>query len=215
MKWKEVLKEEFKKEYFFKLKEFLEKEYSNKTVFPKRENIFRAFKLTEYDKVKVVILGQDPYHDVNQANGLAFSVNEGVKLPPSLVNIYKEITNEYGGVIPKNGDLESWAKQGVLLLNTVLTVRAHMPNSHKNKGWETFTYEVIRKLNDKSKPIVFLLWGNNAKSKKSLIDTNKHYVLESVHPSPLSSHRGFFGCNHFIKVNEILNYLNEGEIKWI
>ncbi len=215
MKWKEVLKEEFKKEYFFKLKEFLEKEYSNKTVFPKRENIFRAFKLTEYDKVKVVILGQDPYHDVNQANGLAFSVNEGVKLPPSLVNIYKEITNEYGGVIPKNGDLESWAKQGVLLLNTVLTVRAHMPNSHKNKGWETFTDEVIRKLNDKSKPIVFLLWGNNAKSKKSLIDTNKHYVLESVHPSPLSSHRGFFGCNHFIKVNEILNYLNEGEIKWI
>lgn len=215
MKWKEVLKEEFKKEYFFKLKEFLEKEYINKTVFPKRENIFRAFKLTEYDKVKVVILGQDPYHDVNQANGLAFSVNEGVKLPPSLVNIYKEITNEYGGVIPKNGDLESWAKQGVLLLNTVLTVRAHMPNSHKNKGWETFTDEVIRKLNDKSKPIVFLLWGNNAKSKKSLIDTNKHYVLESVHPSPLSSHRGFFGCNHFIKVNEILNYLNEGEIKWI
>ena len=215
MKWKEVLKEEFKKEYFFKLKEFLEKEYSNKTVFPKRENIFRAFKLTEYDKVKVVILGQDPYHDVNQANGLAFSVNEGVKLPPSLVNIYKEITNEYGGVIPKNGDLESWAKQGVLLLNTVLTVRAHMPNSHKNKGWETFTDEVIRKLNDKSKPIVFLLWGNNAKSKKSLIDTNKHYVLESVHPSPLSSHRGFFCCNHFIKVNEILNYLNEGEIKWI
>ncbi len=215
MKWKEVLKEEFKKEYFFKLKEFLEKEYSNKTVFPKRENIFRAFKLTEYDKVKVVILGQDPYHDVNQANGLAFSVNEGVKLPPSLVNIYKEITNEYGGVIPKNGDLESWANQGVLLLNTVLTVRAHMPNSHKNKGWETFTDEVIRKLNDKSKPIVFLLWGNNAKSKKSLIDTNKHYVLESVHPSPLSSHRGFFGCNHFIKVNEILNYLNEGEIKWI
>lgn len=215
MKWKEVLKEEFKKEYFFKLKEFLEKEYSNKTVFPKRENIFRAFKLTEYDKVKVVILGQDPYHDVNQANGLAFSVNEGVKLPPSLVNIYKEITNEYGGVIPKNGDLESWAKQGVLLLNTVLTVRAHMPNSHKNKGWETFTDEVIRKLNDKSKPIVFLLWGNNAKRKKSLIDTNKHYVLESVHPSPLSSHRGFFGCNHFIKVNEILNYLNEGEIKWI
>lgn len=215
MKWKDVLEEEFKKEYFLKLKKFLEKEYSEKTIFPRKENIFRAFKLTEYDDVKVVILGQDPYHDENQANGLAFSVNDGVKLPPSLINIYKEIVNEYGGSIPKSGDLEKWARQGVLLLNTVLTVRAHLANSHKDVGWQTFTDEVIRKLNKKSKPIIFLLWGNNAKSKKKLIDTSKHYVLESVHPSPLSSHRGFFGNNHFMKVNEILEYLNEGEIQWI
>ncbi|MBE2989955.1 uracil-DNA glycosylase, partial [Sneathia sp. DSM 16630] len=191
-----------------------EQEYGKYTVFPKKSDIFKSLKLTEYEDTRVVILGQDPYHDDNQANGLAFSVNDGIKLPPSLVNIYKEIESEYQCKVNRRGNLEYLARQGVLLLNTVLTVRAHNANSHKDMGWEIFTDKIIEKLNEREDPVIFVLWGNNAIKKEKLINKERHYVLTAAHPSPLSAYRGFFGCNHFKKINEILRYLNKEEIKW-
>ncbi|WP_288771182.1 uracil-DNA glycosylase [uncultured Sneathia sp.] len=214
MKWEDILKDEYNKEYFLNLKKFLEQEYGKYTVFPKKSDIFKSLKLTEYENTRVVILGQDPYHDDNQANGLAFSVNDGIKLPPSLVNIYKEIESEYQCKVNRRGNLEYLARQGVLLLNTVLTVRAHNANSHKDMGWEIFTDKIIEKLNEREDPVIFVLWGNNAIKKEKLINKERHYVLTAAHPSPLSAYRGFFGCNHFKKINEILRYLNKEEIKW-
>lgn len=214
MKWEDILKDEYNKEYFLNLKKFLEQEYGKYTVFPKKSDIFKSLKLTEYENTRVVILGQDPYHDDNQANGLAFSVNDGIKLPPSLVNIYKEIESEYQCKVNRRGNLEYLARQGVLLLNTVLTVRAHNANSHKDMGWEIFTDKIIEKLNEREDPVIFVLWGNNAIKKEKLINQERHYVLTAAHPSPLSAYRGFFGCNHFKKINEILRYLNKEEIKW-
>lgn len=214
MKWEYILKDEYNKEYFLNLKKFLEQEYGKYTVFPKKSDIFKSLKLTEYEDTRVVILGQDPYHDDNQANGLAFSVNDGIKLPPSLVNIYKEIESEYQCKVNRRGNLEYLARQGVLLLNTVLTVRAHNANSHKDMGWEIFTDKIIEKLNEREDPVIFVLWGNNAIKKEKLINKERHYVLTAAHPSPLSAYRGFFGCNHFKKINEILRYLNKEEIKW-
>lgn len=212
--WEDILKDEYNKEYFLNLKKFLEQEYGKYTVFPKKSDIFKSLKLTEYKNTRVVILGQDPYHDDNQANGLAFSVNDGIKLPPSLVNIYKEIESEYQCKVNRRGNLEYLARQGVLLLNTVLTVRAHNANSHKDIGWEIFTDKIIEKLNEREDPVIFVLWGNNAIKKEKLINKGRHYVLTAAHPSPLSAYRGFFGCNHFKKINEILRYLNKEEIKW-
>ena len=212
--WKEILEEEFKKEYFLKLKEILEEEYKNYTVYPPKQDILNAFLLTPYSEVKVVLLGQDPYHQRGQAHGLAFSVNYGIKTPPSLVNMYKELHDDLGLYIPNNGFLEKWAKQGVLLLNTTLTVRDSQANSHSGIGWQTFTDNVIKSLNEREKPIIFILWGNNAKSKEKFIDTNKHYILKGVHPSPLSANKGFFGCKHFSEANRILKNLGEKEIDW-
>lgn len=212
--WDEILKDEFKKEYYLKLREFLKVEYRSREIFPNMYDIFNALKLTSYKDTKVLILGQDPYHDIGQAHGLAFSVKPGIKIPPSLLNIYKEIKDEYGYDMPSSGYLESWSKQGVLLLNTVLTVRAHQANSHKNMGWEIFTDEIIKILNRREDPIIFVLWGANARSKKQFIDTKKHFVLEAPHPSPLSAHRGFFGCNHFKKINDILGSLGKDAIDW-
>ncbi len=212
--WDNILKEEFNKKYYLELREFLKHEYKNGLIFPDMHDIFNALKYTSYKDTKVVILGQDPYHDQGQAHGLAFSVKPNIPTPPSLLNIYKELNKELGLFIPNHGYLISWAKQGVLLLNTVLTVKAHMANSHKNKGWEIFTDNIIRYLNKRDEPIIFVLWGSNARSKKGLIDTSKHYILEAPHPSPLSAHRGFFGCNHFKKINEILEKLNKEKINW-
>ena len=213
-KWDDVLSGEFSKDYYINLRKFLIDEYENKKVYPDMNNIFNALKLTSFEDVKVVILGQDPYHGENQAHGLAFSVNKGIKIPPSLLNIYKELQNDLGCYIPNNGYLVSWAEQGVLLLNTVLTVREGEPNSHKNKGWEIFTDKVISKLNEREDPIIFILWGNNAKEKLKLITNKNHFILTAPHPSPLSASRGFFGCKHFSKVNEILRSLNKKEIDW-
>lgn len=212
--WDDKLKLEFEKSYFINLQEFLIDEYKNNTIFPKRNNIFNALKFTAYEDVKVAILGQDPYHGEGQAHGLSFSVQPGVKIPPSLLNIYKELRDDVGCYIPNNGYLMTWAKQGVLLLNTVLTVREGQANSHKNKGWEKFTDEIISILNNREKPIVFLLWGNNAKEKMKIITNPNHYILTSVHPSPLSATRGFMGCKHFTKTNEILKSIGEEEIQW-
>lgn len=212
--WDNILKEEFNKKYYLELREFLKHEYKNGLIFPDMHDIFNALKYTSYKDTKVVILGQDPYHDQGQAHGLAFSVKPNIPTPPSLLNIYKELNNELDLFIPNNGYLISWANQGVLLLNTVLTVKAHMANSHKNKGWEIFTDNIIRYLNKRDEPIIFVLWGANARSKKGLIDTSKHFILEAPHPSPLSAHRGFFGCNHFKKINEILEKLNKEKINW-
>lgn len=192
MKWEDILKDEYNKEYFLNLKKILEQEYGKYTVFPKKSDIFKSLKLTEYEDTRVVILGQDPYHDDNQANGLAFSVNDGIKLPPSLVNIYKEIESEYQCKVNRRGNLEYLARQGVLLLNTVLTVRAHNANSHKDMGWEIFTDKIIEKLNEREDPVIFVLWGNNAIKKEKLINKERHYVLIAAHPSPLSAYRGFF-----------------------
>ena len=213
--WDEFLKEEFSSSSYLELREFLKKEYSTKTVYPSMYNIFNAMKLTPLDSVKVVILGQDPYHEEGQAMGLSFSVPKGIEPPPSLKNIYKELKVE--GLIDapfSHGDLTGWATQGVLLLNAVLTVRAHQANSHKNCGWEFFTDAVIKKLSDKKQGLVFILWGANARSKKSLIDSSKHLILESAHPSPLSAYNGFFGCGHFIKANEYLTRQNKLPIRW-
>jgi uracil-DNA glycosylase len=194
--------------------EFLRNEYETKTIYPKKQDIFNAFQFTSYKNVRVVLLGQDPYHGPNQAHGLSFSVNPDVKIPPSLRNIFKELHQDLGFPIPNNGYLEKWARQGVMLLNTVLTVREGEAHSHKNKGWETFTNEVIRQLNEKESPIIFILWGRPAQTKINLIDTQKHYVIESAHPSPLSANRGFFGSRPFSKANEILENKNLPRIDW-
>lgn len=204
MKFKEIVAVEFEQEYYKKLHQFVENEYQHKTIFPPRQNIFRALNLCDYDDVKVVILGQDPYHELHQANGLAFSVYPGVKVPPSLVNIYKELQSDLNTTIPNHGDLTKWAKQGVLLLNNVLTVEQGKANSHAGIGWETFTLNIVKALNQREKPLVFILWGNNARSKKQYIDTTRHLVLESAHPSPLSAHRGFFGSRPFSRANQFL-----------
>ncbi|MCI5969846.1 MAG: uracil-DNA glycosylase [Oscillospiraceae bacterium] len=212
--WDEVLKGEFEKEYYLKLRTFLKNEYSTKTVYPSMYDIFNALKWTPYAQTKVVILGQDPYHGVNQAHGLAFSVKKGVAIPPSLVNIYKELNRSLGCYIPNNGYLEKWARQGVLLLNASLTVVKDRANSHSAIGWEIFTDDVIRFLNDRNDPVIFLLWGSFAAKKAYFIDQKKHYVLTTSHPSPLSAHRGFLGCNHFKKANEILVQNGKEPIDW-
>ncbi|AUN13288.1 Uracil-DNA glycosylase (UDG) [[Clostridium] sordellii] len=212
--WDELLKGEFEKPYYLELREFLKNEYSTKIIYPNMYDIFNALKYTSYKDTKVLILGQDPYHGENQAHGLAFSVKPGVKTPPSLLNMYKELNSEYGCFIPNNGFLVPWTEQGVLLLNTALTVRAHEANSHKGKGWEVFTDNIIKLLNERHDPVIFVLWGNNARSKKKLIDTQKHYIIESAHPSPLSASRGFFGSKPFSKINEILISLGKTPIDW-
>ncbi|MEG0561710.1 MAG: uracil-DNA glycosylase [Cetobacterium sp.] len=212
--WDDILKNEVEKSYFLEMKEFLKKEYSEKIIYPPKKEIFTAFQLTPYKDVKVVILGQDPYHGEGQAHGLAFSVKKGIKLPPSLRNIYKEIANENEAQVFNHGCLESWATQGVFLLNTSLTVREGEANSHSKIGWSKFTDEVIKKLNEKKEPIIFVLWGNNAKQKKKLITNSQHYILEGVHPSPLSASRGFFGCNHFKEINLILKEKFNKHIDW-
>ena len=212
--WQDLLQEEFEKEYYQNLRKFLISEYKNKTIYPHMNNIFNALKFTSYKDVKVVILGQDPYHGPNQAHGLSFSVNKGVKIPPSLLNIYKELHDDLGCYIPNNGYLESWTKQGVLLLNTVLTVRAHEANSHRNMGWEQFTDKIISLLNDREDPIVFILWGNPSISKKKLITNTRHFIITSPHPSPLSAFRGFFGSRPFSRTNDFLKSINKTPINW-
>ena len=212
--WDELLKEEFEKEYYLKLRQFLKQEYSTQTIFPHMNNIFNALKYTAYEDVKAVIIGQDPYHGEGQAHGLCFSVQKGVVPPPSLKNMFKELNSDLGIPEPIHGELTSWAKQGVLLLNTVLTVRKGIANSHKGMGWEIFTDRVIELLNERKKPIVFLLWGSPAKAKAKLITNPNHYILSTVHPSPLSAYNGFFGCKHFSKTNEILKSIGSPEINW-
>lgn len=212
--WKEILRDEFNASYFKDLKEFLVEEKKNYAIFPPGNLIFNAFNLTPFDKVKVILLGQDPYHNINQAHGLCFSVQPGVEHPRSLVNIFKELHDDLGCKIPQNGNLEKWAQQGVLLLNATLTVRAHQAGSHQNHGWEIFTDAVISKLSANKEGLIFLLWGNYAQAKESLIDTSKHYILKTVHPSPLSASRGFFGCKHFSKTNTILHQLGKEIIDW-
>lgn len=212
--WKNLLKDEFEKDYFLNLIDFLNKEYTTQTIFPKKSNIFTALNLTPYSNVKVVILGQDPYHGLNQSHGLSFSVNPNIKIPPSLRNIFKELNSDLGCYIPNNGYLKKWADQGVLLLNTVLTVRSGEANSHKNKGWEIFTDRVISLLNEKTEPIVFILWGNPSIKKKSLITNKNHLIISSAHPSPLSASRGFFGSKPFSKTNTFLNSINKPLIDW-
>lgn len=212
--WDDILKNEFEKEYFLKMKDFLKQEYSEKIVYPPNKEIFTAFNLTPYKDIKVVILGQDPYHGPGQAHGLAFSVKKGIPLPPSLRNIYKEIKNENEGDIFNHGCLETWAEQGIFLLNATLTVREGEANSHSKIGWTTFTDEVIKKINKKEEQVIFVLWGNNAKEKKKYITNTNHIVLEGVHPSPLSASRGFFGCNHFKIINEILKEKGHKVIEW-
>lgn len=213
--WKEALQEEFDKPYFEELTSFVREEYKSKKVFPQPKDIFRAFDLCPFNKVKVVIIGQDPYHGPNQAHGLCFSVNQGVPVPPSLINIYKEIKEDVGGEIPNHGNLEHWAKQGIFLLNAILSVVAGMPTSHQNKGWETFTDEVIRVIAEKKEHVVFMLWGAYAQGKEWMIDDSKHLILKAPHPSPLSAHRGFLGCKHFSKANEYLRANNLEKIKWV
>ena len=203
--WDEVLKGEFDKEYYLRLRQFLKNEYKTQTIYPDMHHIFNALKYTPYSEVKAVILGQDPYHGPGQAHGLCFSVQKGIKPPPSLVNVFKELEIETGIPTPEHGCLEDWAKQGVLLLNTVLTVRGGNANSHKGKGWEIFTDRVIELLNDRAEPIVFLLWGANARSKTSIIRNRQHLILECPHPSPFSANNGFFGCNHFNLANDFLS----------
>ena len=212
--WDDVIGGEFEKPYFLRLSEFLKSEYAAQTIFPPKGYVFRALKATEYDKVKVVILGQDPYHGEGQAHGLCFSVPAGVALPPSLINIFSEIGSEFGCAPPQCGDLSGWAEQGVLLLNTSLTVRQGQANSHQGKGWEMFTDEIIRTLNYREKPVVFMLWGANAKSKKIFITSPQHLALTAAHPSPLSAYSGFFGCGHFKKANDFLEKFTT-PIDWI
>ena len=212
--WKNYLNTEFEKDYYLKLREFLKNEYNSKVIYPSMYDLFNALHFTSYEDTKVVILGQDPYHGPKQAHGLSFSVNPGVKTPPSLVNIYKELHDDLGCYIPNNGYLKKWADQGVLLLNTVLSVRAGEANSHRNKGWEQVTNRVIEVLNKKETPVVFILWGNNAISKTSLITSPKHCIIKSVHPSPLSASRGFFGSKPFSKTNEFLVSTNQEPIDW-
>lgn len=212
--WKAVLAEEFEKDYFSNLTKFVHEEYRTAQIFPPGRQIFAAFDATPFNDVKVVILGQDPYHDVNQANGLCFSVNNGVAFPPSLLNIFKEIKSDIGTEIPQSGDLSRWAHQGVLLLNATLTVRAHMAGSHQGRGWETFTDAVIAHLAREREHLVFLLWGSYAIKKGAFIDRTRHLVLTSPHPSPLSAHRGFFGNHHFSHANEYLTAHGKTPIVW-
>lgn len=212
--WNELLKDEFDKEYYLKLREFLKSEYSSGVVYPGMYEIFSALEYTSYRDTKVVILGQDPYHGENQAHGLSFSVRKGVAIPPSLRNIYRELSEDIGCYIPNHGYLRKWSDQGVLLLNAVLTVRAGEANSHRGKGWEQLTDRVIQLLSCREEPVVFILWGNNARAKKGIIDTGRHFVIESPHPSPLSAHRGFFGSRPFSRTNEFLQSIGQVEIDW-
>ncbi len=212
--WDEILKGEFDKPYYKILRMFLVKEYREKEIYPDMSNIFNALKFTAYKDVKVVLIGQDPYHGPKQAHGLSFSVQDGIPLPPSLQNIFKELNSDLGISIPTSGNLTRWAKQGVMLLNTVLTVEKSQPNSHKNKGWEFFTDHIIKLINEKEEPVVFLLWGNNAKEKRKLITNIKHLVLEASHPSPFSAYNGFMGCKHFSKTNEFLKKNKIEPINW-
>lgn len=214
LSWKSKLEPEFHKPYFEQLIQFVKLEYQTNAVYPPGSEIFRAFDCAAFDQLKVVIIGQDPYHGLGQANGLCFSVRDGVTIPPSLKNIFKEIQSDLGKPLLQNGELEQWAQQGVLLLNATLTVRASSPGSHQNKGWETFTDAVIRQISDQKKNIVFLLWGAYAQKKGEIIDRNKHLVLMSAHPSPFSADRGFFGCKHFSKTNEYLKSKGLKEIDW-
>ncbi|MEE1186346.1 MAG: uracil-DNA glycosylase [Acutalibacteraceae bacterium] len=212
--WDIILADEWKKSYYLQLREFLKKEYFTHKIYPDMNDIFNALKLTSFEDTKVVIIGQDPYHGYGQAHGLCFSVKKGVAPPPSLMNIFKELESDVGFKIPNHGELTSWAKQGVLLLNNVLTVRESLPNSHKGRGWEVFTDRIIGELNKKEQPVVFLLWGANAQKKAEIITNQKHYKLMCVHPSPLSASRGFFGCKHFSKTNEILIKNHLSPINW-
>lgn len=212
--WKRELWDQFNAPYFHELKTFLVEEKKRHHVFPPGNCIFNAFNFTPFDQVKVVLIGQDPYHDDGQAHGLCFSVQDGVPHPRSLVNIFKELQDDVGKVIPVSGNLESWARQGVLLLNATLTVRAHEAGSHQGKGWEIFTDAVIQKISEKHSGVIFLLWGRYAQNKTALIDASKHHILKAVHPSPLSANRGFFGCKHFSKTNQLLKEMGKNEIIW-
>ena len=211
--WDELLKNEMEKEYFQKLFDFIKEQYREKDIYPKMNEIFNAFRHTSYKNVKVVILGQDPYHGLGEAHGLSFSVKEGVSMPPSLQNIFKELESDLG-IKRTKSDLTDWARQGVLLLNSIMTVEKDKPLSHKDKGWEVFTDNIIKYLNDREEPVIFLLWGSFARSKKSLITNKQHIILESVHPSPLSAYRGFFGSKPFSKINKILKENNKDKINW-
>lgn len=212
--FKDIIEEESKKEYYKALHDFVDNAYQEDIIFPERKNIFAALKYTPYENVKVVILGQDPYHGLGEAHGMAFSVCPGIKTPPSLQNIYKELNTEMGCYIPNNGYLMKWSRQGVLLLNSVLTVKKDTPASHRGKGWEIFTDKIIEEINKKQEQVVFMLWGNFARSKKGLITNPKHLILEAPHPSPFSARSGFFGCNHFIKANNFLKENNIEPIDW-
>ena len=212
--WANILQEEFEAPYFQELKQFLKEEKNKYTIYPPGNLIFNAFNNTPFNRVKVVILGQDPYHGPGQAHGLCFSVPDGIAHPPSLQNIFKEIQSDIGIPVSSKSDLTAWARQGVLLINAILTVRANEPASHQNKGWEKFTDAVIRNLSDKRKNLIFLLWGNYAQAKEALIDSNRHYILKAAHPSPLSANRGFFGCRHFSNANEVLAELGLNGIDW-
>jgi uracil-DNA glycosylase len=212
--WSSVLSSEVEKPYFHNLEEFLTSERIAQTVFPPEEDVFTALKLTPYAEVSVLLLGQDPYHDDNQAHGLCFSVRPGVAPPPSLVNMYKELHEDLGCAIPNNGYLVPWAEQGILMLNAVLTVRAHLPNSHKGKGWETFTDAIIAKVNQKTTPVVFVLWGGYAQKKAALVDTSRHTIIQSAHPSPLSARNGFFGSRPYSKINAALAQVGKSPIQW-
>lgn len=212
--WKAALEKEFEKDYFHNLTQFVRQEYATKQIFPPGKQIFNAFDSCPVEKVKVVIIGQDPYHGEGQAHGLCFSVADGVQIPPSLVNIYKEISREYGTPMPVSGNLQRWAEQGVLLLNATLTVEAHKPGSHQHKGWETFTDAAIKVLAEQREHIVFMLWGSYAQKKGAVIDPLKHYILTSPHPSPLSAHRGFIGNDHFVKANQYLTSHGLSPIQW-
>ena len=212
--WKEFLQSEFEKEYFIKLTDFVDNEYASKLIFPPKRFIFNAFENCQLDKVKVVIIGQDPYHEEGQAHGLCFSVNDGVAFPPSLRNIFKEINRDLGISAPFSGNLTHWAQQGVLLLNATMTVQAHIAGSHQGHGWETFTDAVIHKLAAEKQHLVFMLWGSYAQKKCNFIDSNQHQVLKSVHPSPLSAYRGFIGNSHFSLANKYLKEYNKNEINW-
>lgn len=212
--WDGLLAPEFQKDYYLNLREFLKTEYFSRRIYPPMDDIFNALRYTTYDSARVVILGQDPYHGAGQAHGLCFSVKRGTPHPPSLKNIFKEINEELGITPPESGELVGWAKQGVLLLNTTLTVREGQPQSHKGRGWETLTDKIIELMNEKERPVVFMLWGGNARQKKTLITNPRHLVLECAHPSPLSAYAGFFGCNHFRRANEYLASLGEEQIDW-
>lgn len=211
--WDIILKDEYEKEYFKNLLNYINEEYNNKTVYPLKENIFKALEYTDYNDIKVVILGQDPYHGEGEAQGLSFSIPNDIKITPSLRNIFKELKNDLN-IERTNTDLSDWAKQGILLLNAILTVCKDTPLSHKDKGWETFTDEIIKKINEREEPVVFILWGNYARSKKKLITNKNHYIIESAHPSPLSASRGFFDSKPFSKTNNILIRINKESIRW-